>query len=127
MYSKTMCTMLSQSFQIARYVGAGCLVFDINTKETTVDQDSRRKMKRNFCLAVIWQGLAFLLVVSRSKNLESSGEFHLTLAWWIGFLTLLVIYSFMRYFSSEICDTLNGLGNLLREIHGKVFYITNLS
>lgn len=125
MFSKFFCKMLALTYNISRCFGGSCFVFNINTEQTTIDQTSFLKIQRNFVLALVWQFLSCLLVLQRLQNRNNLGEFHLTLCWWIGYTVLVILFSFPRYFSAENCDTWNGLTNLLREIHGSLFYIQN--
>lgn len=114
--------MLHLAFQISGYFGACALTLDPNSQKFSVDENVLPKLRRSFILAILWNILAYVIVLKRFLNEENLDEFHLTLAWCLGYTLLVIAYSIFRFHSYEICDTGNGLVKLLNTIKGKLIY-----
>lgn len=119
MLSERLRNAIYLSSKISRYFGGSPLEFNKATLQMSIDKSSVFRLHRNFSSALIWQVLSFILVLKRSKNNTNLDEFFLTFAWWIGYSLAVLAYSVSRFQAAGLCDTTNGLINLLRVIRGK--------
>ncbi len=111
---------------VSRIFGASSMIFNIKTEHLSYDKANVSTIKRNFILASTWYLLSLLIIFKHSKNKENLDQFHLTFAWWLGYTLVLTVYSILRFYTPEFCDTANGATNILRQIHGnnkKLLYI----
>ncbi len=120
MLSKRVSQMFYLSCQISRYFGASTLIFNPLTEQTTIDKSTISKLNRNFKLALTWQILAFILVLKRYHDYDNIEQLHLTIAWYLGYTLIVIVYSIFRFHTPALCDTINGLVKFLQDLHGKL-------
>lgn len=109
---------LHWSLKISRCFGASPMTYNCKNERLIFDQAAVPKVNRNFTLASIWFVLALIVVFKRYQNKDNLDQFHLTLAWWLGYMLVLMVFSISKFYTPEFCDSGNGATNIFRLIHG---------
>lgn len=119
MFRKRMLKMLYLAFNVSGYFGGCPVTIDVDSQHFLIDKTIIQKLRRNFIFAALWNILAYIILLKRYLNHENLDEFHITLAWCLGYTLIFLVYSISRFRSAEICDAANGLVNLLNSEKGR--------
>ncbi len=100
--------------------GSSVLEYDktLNLFRTSKDPKVYSKLNRNYWLILSWSLVAVYILVNY-YTARSVTKLNISLLYWCGNVTLVYIYSIIKWFPIDFCRIINSLIVLLRYIHGK--------
>lgn len=119
MFRRNTLKNLQRSYNVASYFVSCPIRVNLDSHHYYIDKKLLPKRDRNFTYAQVWNILAFILVFKRFRVQSNLDDFHLTLAWWLGYNLLILALTIPRYFLPEFTDCGNGFVKLFDNIHGK--------